>query len=102
MFCPECGSMMSKDEEGILECGSCGYKDKDKSDTSMKEEVEQEDELEVVEDEGSTNKPVVEAKCEDCENEEAYFWTKQTRAGDEPATKFYECTECGHTWREYS
>ncbi|PIO07920.1 transcription factor S, partial [Candidatus Pacearchaeota archaeon CG10_big_fil_rev_8_21_14_0_10_35_219] len=31
----------------------------------------------------------------------AYFWTMQTRAADESETKFYRCTKCDHTWREY-
>jgi len=26
----------------------------------------------------------------------------QTRAADEPPTRFYRCTKCGHTWREYA
>ncbi|MEK6946569.1 MAG: transcription factor S, partial [Nanoarchaeota archaeon] len=31
----------------------------------------------------------------------AYFWLVQTRAGDEPETKFLKCEKCGHTWRDY-
>ncbi|MEM4865380.1 MAG: hypothetical protein QXY09_02690 [Acidilobaceae archaeon] len=26
----------------------------------------------------------------------------QTRAADEPPTRFYRCTKCGYTWREYA
>ncbi|MBI2108536.1 transcription factor S, partial [Candidatus Woesearchaeota archaeon] len=31
----------------------------------------------------------------------AYFWLVQTRAGDEPETKFLRCEKCSHTWRDY-
>ena len=40
-------------------------------------------------------------KCKKCNNTKCYFWTVQTRAGDEAETKFFKCTKCGHTWREY-
>jgi DNA-directed RNA polymerase subunit M len=32
----------------------------------------------------------------------AYFWTQQTRGADEPETRFFKCTKCSHTWREYA
>lgn len=40
-------------------------------------------------------------KCPECGNDEAHWYTEQTRAADEPATRFYICTECGHKWRDY-
>ena len=45
--------------------------------------------------------PVISCNCSKCENKEAYFWTSQTRAGDEAETKFFRCTKCKYTWREY-
>ncbi len=39
--------------------------------------------------------------CPKCGHNEAYYWFVQTRAGDEPPTRFYKCTRCGHVWREY-
>jgi len=47
-------------------------------------------------------KPIVEERCEKCSNKEAYFWTIQTRAADEAETRFFKCTKCNYTWREYS
>jgi DNA-directed RNA polymerase subunit M len=46
--------------------------------------------------------PKVKIICEKCGNNAAYFWTQQTRAADEPETRFFKCTKCKHTWREYS
>jgi DNA-directed RNA polymerase subunit M len=56
--------------------------------------------MEIISDEGPAL-PIVDAKCKKCGNLQAYHWEQQTRAGDEPATRFYRCTKCQHTWREY-
>jgi len=45
--------------------------------------------------------PTAEVECPKCGNKEAYWWTVQTRAADEPETQFYRCTKCKYTWREY-
>ena len=55
----------------------------------------------VVRDKDLDTTPVVPAVCPKCANKEAYFWTSQTRAGDEAETRFFKCTKCRHTWREY-
>ncbi len=39
--------------------------------------------------------------CPRCGYHEAYFWMIQTRAADEPPTRFYKCRRCGYVWREY-
>ncbi|MEM3032488.1 MAG: transcription factor S, partial [Nitrososphaerota archaeon] len=41
-------------------------------------------------------------ECPQCGNNEAKWWTVQTRSADEPMTQFFRCTKCGHTWREYA
>ena len=93
--------MPSKDEDGkrILKC-KCGSSN-DISGLKMKEQVKQEQGIEVVDKDFQTM-PKVEEECPKCKNNEAYMWTKQTRAGDEPETKFFKCTKCKHTWRDYS
>lgn len=45
--------------------------------------------------------PVTNAQCPKCNHKKAYFWLVQTRAGDEPETKFHKCVACKHTWRDY-
>lgn len=104
MFCPKCGSLLKpKNEKGksILAC-SCGYSLKPKEEVSVKEEMKgKEQSIEIVSDNDKTL-PVTDAECSKCKNKKAYFWLIQTRAGDEPETKFLKCTSCKHTWRDYN
>ena len=37
-------------------------------------------------------------KCPKCKKRKTIVTEKQTRAGDEPATVFVECKECGYEW----
>ena len=46
--------------------------------------------------------PKIKAKCEKCANTIAYYWTQQTRGADEPETRFFKCSKCNYTWREYA
>jgi len=56
--------------------------------------------IEVIDESSQEIHPVVDAECK-CGNKKAYFWEVQTRAGDEPATKFFKCVKCKHIWRDY-
>ena len=103
MFCPKCGSLLTPkivDGKKVMSC-SCGYSGS--GELTFKEEKKEEKELEVIdptkEDETQL---VVEQECPKCGHKKAVFWEVQTRAGDEPATKFYRCKQCNHTWRDYS
>ena len=103
MFCPKCGSVLLPKKEGskkTLVC-SCGYKSSNVEQTKITENVAKKSgDIEIVEKKINIL-PKTKAKCEDCGNNEAFFWTVQTRAGDEPETKFLRCVKCEHTWRDY-
>ena len=100
MFCPRCGSIMMP-KEGILVCPRCGYKSKEKG-KKIGEKVVKERKVEVVNKEEIEHLPVTtDVVCPKCGAKEAYHWEIQTRAADEPATQFFKCKKCGHTWREY-
>ena len=103
MFCPKCGSLMlpGKEKKGMA-CSSCGYNDK-KSSGEMKisEKGNKAQDIEVVEKQQVDMLPKIKATCNKCHNDEAYYWHIQTRAADEPETRFNRCTKCGHTWRNY-
>ena len=102
MFCSKCGSLLKiKKEKGkdIKYC-DCGYSEEGNIELNdCKKEIEKG--AEGIADEKSEPLPITDAKCDHCGNDKAYFWELQTRSADEPATEFYRCTKCGHTWRKY-
>jgi len=104
MFCPKCGSVLLPKKEGskkVLVC-SCGYKSSNVEQTKITETVtKKEKDVEVIHKDDVSILPKTKVKCEKCGNKEAFYWTMQTRAGDEPETKFLRCTKCKHTWRDY-
>ncbi|QKQ99454.1 transcription factor S [Metallosphaera tengchongensis] len=106
-FCPKCKSMMTPRKvngKSVYRCIKCGYEEEAvKSDViSSKIKHSEHERMIVIETEMPTGtqrmKGVV---CPNCKNDEVYFWMLQTRAADEPPTRFYKCTSCGKVWREY-
>lgn len=103
MFCPKCGSILipkKEDNKRVLACSSCGNIEKSTEKVKMKEFVTEKKSVEVVHKEFETL-PLTEAECPKCGHKKARYWLVQTRAGDEPETRFLKCEKCKHTWREY-
>lgn len=98
-FCPKCGSVLVQKRKNCG-CARCGYSTKEKLKIKTSEKIEEKNKIAIVRKEMNTL-PIVVEKCKKCRNEKAYFWTIQTRAGDEAETKFFKCTKCDYTWREY-
>ncbi|MFH1683020.1 MAG: transcription factor S [Candidatus Woesearchaeota archaeon] len=105
VFCPKCGSILIPKKEGnkrILAC-SCGHKSKDINQATIKEgKTEKNRAVEVIDERELQTLPKTEAECPKCGHRKAYFWLVQTRASDEPETKFLKCEKCRHTWRDYN
>lgn len=105
MFCPKCGSILRPREKGgkkVLYC-SCGFSrspNQDDASPELKEKVNEGRKIEVVE--SIEIHPKIKIACEKCGNKIAYYWTQQTRGADEPETRFFKCTKCSYTWREYA
>jgi len=104
MFCPKCGSILRpKDKAGkkILFC-SCGFTKNPEGETTteLKETIPTAKKIEVIEN--IEIRPKIKIKCEKCNNNVAYYWTQQTRGADEPETRFFKCSKCNYTWREYA
>ena len=105
-FCPNCEIRIKKNDSGSLHCPKCKYLKK-KIVASTKEEPEEANSefLVMGEDDVKQAKGLestVPIDCEKCHNKEGVSWTFQTRSADEPETKFYRCTKCNHTWRDYT
>lgn len=100
MFCPKCKSIMMP-SDGKYICMSCGYTQNMGGKEERKVEYKTEKkEIAVISDD-STALPTTKIECPKCGNLKAYWRLEQTRAADEPPTRIYRCTKCGHTWREY-
>ena len=103
-FCPKCGGLMVPKSPKTLECPKCKIKVRTDG-LVIKEKLDKPKAIKK-----SRGKPkeiedtvaTTEAECPKCKNKEAYWWSIQTRAADEPETQFYRCTKCRYTWREYS
>lgn len=104
MFCPKCGSILVPKKEGskkVMAC-SCGFRSDKIEMKKIQEKVRNGGrDIEVIDKGELETLPLVKVDCPECGNKEARFWTVQTRAADEPETRFNKCTKCGHTWREY-
>ena len=103
MFCPKCGSILRPKEKAgkkVLYC-SCGFSKKPEEETAeIREKVQISKKIEVMD--SIETSPKIKAKCERCNHSIAYYWTQQTRGADEPETRFFKCTKCNYTWREYA
>jgi len=99
-FCPRCGAVLiqKRKKDG---CPRCNYSTKEKVKITASEKIEEKEEIVAVSNKDMQVLPIVGEKCKKCGNDKAYFWTVQTRSGDEAETKFFKCTKCEYTWREY-
>lgn len=101
MFCPKCRSMLIS-SAGQLKCRKCGYIRPSKGDESLKITRTRSDrDVRIVEAEGVATMPTCTAKCPKCGNNQAFWWLRQLRSADESEVRFFRCTQCSHTWREY-
>ena len=96
--CRRCGGVMLPQETGekiMLICNSCGYREpagekKHRAKNSV-----------LLVEERDEPAPTTHVICPSCGHDRAYWWMRQTRAADEPSTRFYKCVKCGKVWREY-
>ena len=106
-FCPKCETRLKKDANSIsLVCPKCRYV-KQKPNKSKKQKSQESDSGLLVMEENDIKKSrglesTIKIDCEKCHNQEGVWWSLQTRSADEPETRFYRCTKCNHTWRDYT
>tara|TARA_Y100000310_G_scaffold166108_1_gene165820 strand:- start:1617 stop:1925 length:309 start_codon:yes stop_codon:yes gene_type:complete len=97
-FCPKCNAllMMRKTKFG---CPRCNYVSKGKINLKIKEEVNEQVLVAVVDEKEGEVHPITDYDCEKCSYKKAYFWIRQMRSGDEPESKFYKCIKCKNVVR---
>lgn len=101
MFCPKCKRLMRPDTAAHRwRCAACGATVPLGSGQEVGRSTPQGREVSVVETR-SVTLPTTNEVCPKCGNDTAYWVLRQTRGADEPETRIFECTKCGHKWREY-
>lgn len=87
---------------GQLKCRKCGYIRKiGESDQMVRTAYRSQKDIVIVEEDAPATLPTIAIRCSKCENNLAFWWLRQLRAADESEVRFFRCTECGHTWRQY-
>ena len=99
-FCPKCGAVLVQKNKRD-HCPRCKYSTKNKGKLKTSEKIEEKKKINIIFEKDAEVNPIIEQECKKCGNKKAFFWTLQTRATDEAETKFFKCTKCGFTWREY-
>jgi DNA-directed RNA polymerase subunit M len=99
-FCPQCKSMMMP-KGGMMVCRKCGHKMPKAAGEAIVSKTLQLDRVIPVLEQESAGLPTTNARCPDCGNNVAYWWLRQLRSADESEVRFFRCTKCNKTWREY-
>jgi len=108
VLCPRCGGPLRskrEDDKVYLVCSRCGYHVESTSSSlrvSSRIEHSVKEKTLIIEESSASGLPITrDVTCKKCGHNEAYYWFLQTRAADEPPTRFYKCVKCGFVWREY-
>ncbi|HXQ94024.1 MAG TPA: transcription factor S [Thermoplasmata archaeon] len=102
MFCPKCKRLMRPDKPaGVWRCAACGAKVPLGAYKQVGTSVATGHAMTVIEGKVEATLPTAEEECPKCGHSKAYWVLRQTRGADEPETRIFECTKCGHKWREY-
>ncbi len=86
-----------------FKCRKCGFVKRKKagSENLVSKESREKRDVTVLEGNVDQGLPTTTVRCEECGNTTAYWWLRQLRSADESETRFFKCTKCGCTWREY-
>lgn len=90
--------------EGLFRCKKCGHTEEPGENTekmTIRNKRVEKDIVIVDEADEVRTLPTVAAKCPECGNDIAEWWLRQLRSADESETRFFRCTKCKFTWREY-
>jgi DNA-directed RNA polymerase subunit M len=86
---------------GMMVCRKCGHKMPKAAGEAIVSKTLQLDRVIPVLEQESAGLPTTNARCPDCGNNVAYWWLRQLRSADESEVRFFRCTKCNKTWREY-
>lgn len=100
-FCPECKSIMVPSGDKLV-CKRCEHEmPKKEGEHIVSKSERREREITVLEGEEAAGLPTTRVRCPECGHDTAYWWMRQLRSADESEVRFFRCTKCSKTWREY-
>ena len=99
MFCPKCKALMYPKDKDLI-CNKCGFKKKKKGSNVVLSKQKKREVTIIDEKDKISVLPKTRIKCSKCGHNESYWVMRQMRGSDEPESRFYTCTKCGHRWRE--
>jgi len=102
-FCDRCRSLMYP-AAGKLVCRRCGFTRDACGEQVVRSNSQPQNERSIAVHEKAepAGLPTTRAPCPECGNGTAYWWLRQLRSADESEVRFFRCTRCGKTWREYN
>jgi DNA-directed RNA polymerase subunit M len=103
VFCEKCKSLMLPRGK-VLVCTGCKAEKAilNEKEFTLSSEKKREEKVLILEEEDVRTLPTIKAECPKCGHMEAEWWLRQTRKADEAETRFFRCTKCAQTWREYN
>src|SRR4030042_3385179 len=106
-FCETCGNVLvvKRSVDGkFLFCKKCNKKFQLAEDVVIESSYSKgSKEIEIFDENLEAEFPTTKVMCPKCDEIVEAFWTtQQTRGGDEPPTRFYQCKKCKWRWRDYS
>jgi len=105
MFCPKCNSLLVPKRTKYSKyfvCKKCGKKFLKEKGRILEVSGEKKNRIIFIDHKREDDLPKTKVLCPKCGHDTAYYWLVQTRASDEPPTKFLKCVKCEHRWRDYS
>jgi len=93
---------MKKEKIVVLACPKCGVETRRSNPIVQKMGSARESVVVIGKEQDMQTLPTMKVTCQKCGYGKAFYWTVQTRGGDEASTQFFRCAKCGVTWREYS
>ncbi len=102
-FCQKCGIVLVKKRTRYV-CPKCKRAVKGKVKIKTSEKMAEKTKVGLLKEKESNVWPVTTATCQNpkCKNKKAYYWTAQKSTMDESEVRFFRCTKCKKTWREYA
>jgi len=102
-FCTKCGTVLVK-KRLRYSCPKCGKAVKGKIKIKTSEKMAEKTKVGLLKEKDANVWPVTSAICPNpkCKNTKAYFWTAQKSTMNEEEVRFFRCTKCKKTWREFS